>query len=578
MGDPLPVARRPGAWVKYLPSQLSYFFQGAATRRNVARLLRFIAVLLLLMALYTVLFHFIMEYEGRDYSWISGLYWTLTMMSTLGLGDIVFQSDLGRAFSILVLLSGVVFLLVMLPFTFIQFFYAPWLEAQSRARAPRELPRDLSGHIVFTQFEPIGTALVKRLQRLGYGYSFVIPELGRALELHDQNYRVMVGDLDDPETYRRCRVDHATMVVAMNDDITSTNIAFTIREISEHVPIVTNADLDDSVDNLQLAGSNHVFQFTKMLGRAIGRRVLSAGMRPTVIGQLDELLVAEAVAMRTPLEGKSLRESRLREVTGLTVVGVWERGRFHVPRPETPMGPSTVLVLAGSEQDFRRYEDRMAGETPPAPGAVLILGAGRVGRAAAEVLEERGIAYRVVEKNARVAGQDDRYIIGSASDVEVLIKAGIREASAVIVTTHNDNLNIYLSIYCRRLRPDIQILSRATLERNVSTLHRAGADMVMSYASMGAATILNLLRPGQLLLLEEGLEVFRASVPPALANRSLRDNRIRELTGSSVVAIRSGETMTLNPDASVVLREGDELILIGSPDAETAFVRRYPKS
>jgi hypothetical protein len=37
-----------------------------------------------------------------------------------------------------VLMSGIVFLLVMLPFTFIQFFYAPWLEAQSRARTPRQ--------------------------------------------------------------------------------------------------------------------------------------------------------------------------------------------------------------------------------------------------------------------------------------------------------------------------------------------------------------------------------------------------------------------------------------------------------
>jgi Trk K+ transport system NAD-binding subunit len=128
------------------------------------------------------------------------------------------------------------------------------------------------------------------------------------------------------------------------------------------------------------------------------------------------------------------------------------------------------------------------------------------------------------------------------------------------------------------LHPDLQILSRATLERNVSTLHRAGADMVMSYASMGAATILNVLQPGELLLLEEGLEVFRAPVTKVLANHSLRENRIRELTGSSVVAIRSGDTMKLNPEASVVLREGDELILIGSPDAEVAFGRRYPKS
>ena len=43
---------------------------------------------------------------------------------------------------------------------------------------------------------------------------------------------------------------------------------------------------------------------------------------------------------------------------------------------------------------------------------------------------------------------------------------------------HNDDLNIYLTIYCRKLRPDIQIISRSTLERNVASLYSAGANLV----------------------------------------------------------------------------------------------------
>ena len=84
---------------------------------------------------------------------------------------------------------------------------------------------------------------------------------------------------------------------------------------------------------------------------------------------------------------------------------------------------------------------------------------------------------------------------------EVLKRAGIDEAPTTLVTTSDDAINIYLTIYCRRLRPDMQIISRATLERNVSTLHRAGADFVMSYASMGANTILNVLEKGDVVML-----------------------------------------------------------------------------
>jgi len=565
--------------VKFLPSQLLYFFQSAGTRRNVGRLLKFIAVLMVLAAIYSVLFHVIMKYEGRDFSLLTGLYWTLTVMSTLGFGDITFVSDLGRAFSIVVLVSGMVFLLVMLPFTFIQFFYAPWLEAHSKARAPRELPADSAGHVILTSFDPIGAALVKRLAQDGYQYSFLVPELPRALEISDQDYRVVFGALDDPETYRRLRADRAALVVVTNDDLTSTNIAFTVREVSEKVRIVTSADSDDSEDILGLAGGTHVFQFTRMLGRALGRRVLGAGMRANVIGRFDQLLIAEAVSTGTLLEGKSLSESRLREVTGVTVVGLWNRGAFQFPHAHTRIAPDTVLVLAGSEAQFRQYDELMSGQrNQTSAGPVLILGAGRVGRAAAEVLEERKIDYRIVENDERACRQDAHYILGSAADRDTLVRAGIQEAPTVIVTTHSDDLNIYLTIFCHRLRPELQIISRATLERNVSTLHRAGADMVMSYASMAASTILDVLRPNQLLLLEEGLEVFRARVHPLLGDLTLRDTQLREQTGCNVIAINTDGHMHLNPDPSVRLRAGEELILIGTSEAEESFVRRYPKT
>ncbi len=39
-----------------------------------------------------------MAAEGQDHSWITGVYWTLTVMSTLGFGDITFATDLAAAF------------------------------------------------------------------------------------------------------------------------------------------------------------------------------------------------------------------------------------------------------------------------------------------------------------------------------------------------------------------------------------------------------------------------------------------------------------------------------------------------
>jgi Trk K+ transport system NAD-binding subunit len=541
--------------------------------RNIWALIKFFIALIVMVTIYSILFHFLMIFENREFSWITGFYWTLTVMSTLGFGDITFATDLGKVFSIIVLMSGIVFLLTMLPFTFIQFFYLPWLEAQARARAPRELPEGTKGHVILTNYDPVTINLAEKFDQYHHEYVIVVEDVQRALELQDLDFRVAVGDLGDPQTYRRLKAEDAALVVANVDDMMNTNIAFTIREISQKVSIVSNADLDDSVDILELAGSTYVFQFTKMLGQSLARRVLGTSTRANVIGNIESLLIAEAPAMRTPLVGKTLLQSELRETMGINVVGVWERGQFNIPTAQTPINTTTVLLLAGSADQLSKYDEKF-GRDKKYQAPVLILGGGRVGRAAGDALMERNIDYRIIEKKRKLI-EDERHIYGSAADINILMQAGIKKTPSIIITTHDDPTNIYLTIYCRRLCPDTQIISRANLERNISRLHNAGADLVMSHASMAANTILNLLNPHELLMLAEGLNIFRVVVPPSYVGKSLSESQIRTQTGCNVIAISDREAMYINPGPSYRFSKNNELILIGSEEAESSFFEMH---
>jgi Trk K+ transport system NAD-binding subunit len=206
---------------------------------------------------------------------------------------------------------------------------------------------------------------------------------------------------------------------------------------------------------------------------------------------------------------------------------------------------------------------------------VLILGGGRVGRAAGAALQEAGIRYVIVEKNPRMAAGEN-YVVGDAADLQVLGRAGIDEAPTAMVTTSDDPTNVYLTIYCRRLRPDIQIISRATLEHNVSTLHRAGADFVMSYASMGANAVYNILEQDDVVMVAEGLDVFRVKVPPRLVGSTLEQSGIRRATGCSVVAVETNGETIINPAADLPLPGGTaELIMVGTTDAQREFIEKY---
>ncbi len=548
-------------------------------RRNVVFLVKFCVFLVGLIVGYALLFDLFMYLEGREYSFVTGLYWSLTTMTTLGYGDITFHSDAGRAFSLVVLLSGMVFMLVLLPFIIIQFVYTPIVQAQEASRAPKELPPETIGHVLLTSYDAVSQALIARLELEGVPYALIVSDIKEAVGMHDLGLRVMVGDVDDPETYRKARVKRAAlMAVTAENDPLNTNIVFTMRPFSEVVPVVSIVQNPEAQDILELAGATQVLLLSELLGRTMAN--CAGGGRSTahVMGELGELLMVEAHAHGTKWVGHTLAEAAFGERLGINVAGIWERGRFELAGPHSRITESSVLFMGLSAEQLERY-NALVGDDGRQPGRVLIIGGGSVGRAAARTLEAQQIDYRIVERtDLPDAGAAGRVVAGDAADLDVLRAAGFDEAAAVLVTTHDDDTNIYLTIYCRRLRPNVLLVSRATHERNVATLHRAGADFVFSAASMGANAIYNHLRRGTTLMMVEGLFAKRVPVPPGLRGRTLVEAQVRARSGCSVVALEHQDKLTVNPPPTLPLPEDGRLVLIVTPETEQRFHKAFGRA
>ena len=526
-----------------------------------------LAVFVALVVVFTVALHELMAREGQTHSWATGLYWTLVTMTTLGFGDITFTSDIGRIFSVVVLLTGTAFLLILLPFSFIQFVFVPWMQRRDASRAPRSLPKETSGHLVLTQLGPIEEALIRRAEQASVEYVVLVADLTEALQLHDQGYRVMVGSSDDPATHRAARIESAALVPATWPDTTNANIIFTVREISQDVPVVATASKTASIDILELAGADEVLQLGSLLGTSMADRTLLPDGRSHIIGRFAGVLIAEARVAGTPLAGKVLKEAALRSRLGVGVVGVWDHGVFTIATPETLLSESSVLILAAAQEQLDAYDAEYETGSDN-NGSVVVIGGGRVGRAAGAAFSNVGIPHRIIEQQAdRI--RDERYVIGDAADLSVLEEAGISSATGVLITTHDDDVNIYLAIYIRRLRPDMRIVARANRDRNVSTLYRAGADDVLSYASMGAAEIWNHFRGNDTLVVAEGLDVFRAPVPESMQGKTLGESQMRAATGCNVVAVETNGVLVGNPGRDTVLETNSGLVLIGDAAAQT---------
>ena len=197
--------------MKFLPSQLAYLTSDPAARGNLRALPKYLAFLGVLVTVYAFLFHVIkLSVENELHSWLTGFYWTLVVMTTLGFGDITFASDTGRVFSIVVLLSGVVFLVVMLPFLFIRLFYAPWLEARVRLRAPRAVPATMRGHVIIAEYDVIAAGFAARLADEGIPYVIIERDPVGAGQLFGDRISVLAGENDTRLTY-----EHAGRVGAI---------------------------------------------------------------------------------------------------------------------------------------------------------------------------------------------------------------------------------------------------------------------------------------------------------------------------------------------------------------------------
>jgi voltage-gated potassium channel len=165
---------------------------------------------------------------------------------------------------------------------------------------------------------------------------------------------------------------------------------------------------------------------------------------------------------------------------------------------------------------------------------------------------------------------------GDAADDDVLRRAGIDRAGALIAAVATDAVNLFIALSGRSLRPDLFIVARAREESSVEKLLRAGADRVVNPQEIGGARIAAFVaRPRVTEFLdvvmhsrgtELNLEQIMISARSELADRSLHGVRVRDRTGALVLAIHDPERgLISNPSADVTLRAGQELIAIGTP-------------
>lgn len=216
---------------------------------------------------------------------------------------------------------------------------------------------------------------------------------------------------------------------------------------------------------------------------------------------------------------------------------------------------------------------------------VIICGYGRNGRQAAQVLKRHNTRFVVIEKNQSVTdGMNHRFnhlvISGNATDDDVLTRAGIHRAKALITTLPVDADNLFIVLTARNLNPKLTIISRASEDSTDAKLKIAGADNVIMPDKVGGAHMASLvMKPDVMEFIDHisaqnggnGLEeLCLKEISATLLNKSLKDLDTLNQTGAVVIGFKTPEgEYIINPNPETQMVKNAKLFVLGNPEQMT---------
>ncbi len=235
-------------------------------------------------------------------------------------------------------------------------------------------------------------------------------------------------------------------------------------------------------------------------------------------------------------------------------------------------GAFTELVIERAANP-NRWKKSMEKKISKLKRHVIICGHGRVGAAAAEYFRENGTRFVIIDHSAgevkRLAESGYHFIQGDGTREEVLLRAGIKQASSLLAVLNSDPDNLFAVLTARELNPVLRIIARTELPSSESRMLRAGADSVISpFVAAGRQVAENLLSknelvPGQFDATESGLQKttwVEVDKDSQLAGASVQG--AGRIAGGVIVGIRRDDKDRLLPGADEIIAVGDSLLIM----------------
>ncbi len=299
----------------------------------------------------------------EGWSWADSFYMTVITLTTVGFGEVRPLTDLGRFFTVLLLLFGVGS--VAYGFSTIgELFLTADLGKRLRRRRMKQTINQLRDHIIVCGYGRVGASSVKTLRENRRAVVVIEREPEKVETAVTHGLTVIEGDATRDEVLREAGIDQATgLIVCTGDDSINLFIVLSARVLKPELYIVVRTVDQENERKMQRAGANRVVS-PYGIG---GKHMANIMIRPHVTDFLDvvtlegglELWMEElVVSPHSPLASQTVGQANIRQHTGVTLVAVLGRngGGTVTPNANTLLHAGDRLIVVGVRKDLAILE------------------------------------------------------------------------------------------------------------------------------------------------------------------------------------------------------------------------------
>ncbi len=315
-------------------------------------IIAYVSIAAFLVILHSLIFLYLMRtYENKNWGIVTAVYWVVVTMTTTGFGEIYFTSTIGQLFTIVVIISGVIMIFALL----FPLVVTPWLEESIRKALPSKVPADLKNHIIICGYNQLVETLITELEEYKIPFMVIDENEKNIAQLISRKIMCVHGDATDENVLLNSNISSAKMLIANQSDEKNASIILTAKELNK-IELIALVEGITRAGYLKYAGADRVISPKTLFGTYIGRKAIDP-LTDHLAGAtrfFEDLSIVELpIYPRSPLIGKKLNDTRIRQQTGANIVGLWSGGRLSLnPQPDSLIKESSILLAVGTEKQL----------------------------------------------------------------------------------------------------------------------------------------------------------------------------------------------------------------------------------